>query len=482
MRTLILSVLLLPVCLGAYAQIYNTGVLYVSGGTTLYSMGDFTNTASASYQNDGAIYINGNISNDQASLPAGAGTTYLNGTTAQTLSGSAYFRCLNVTLNNPAGLTLTNRLAIGDGTGGALTFTSGLITSGTNTQDVYFYPGSSYTGFDATHHIIGYATKSGSTDFTFPIGDGTYTADMDLTSLSAAADFQVHYTGSGYGTYTVNAPLANGGVSDQEWWDIHLASGSATAKVTLRWNDARKPLKHSDPASLVIAHFVGGAWQSEGGTSGDAPASSTGTVGPGNAVTSFSPFTFGSTTIALPIVLGSFTAQARDCHASLAWNTDVEENPAGFNIQQSTDGSNYTTIAYVKAKGEPSSYSIVVPQESFQAFYRLSLVNLDGSAIYSNIAAVQLNCISAGESLAVYPNPIEAGSAITIRYIVPQTKGEGQVQIFDMTGKRIQSSVVQVNGGVNTYTIPTAGLAQGAYTIFVIGDGWKSDGVKVLRK
>src|ERR1700754_2276149 len=152
-----------------HAQLYNAGVFYVSSGTTVYNGGNFTNTSSANYRNDGSVYIGGNITNDQAALPAGSGTTLFNGTGAQTLGGAAAFRSLNNTINNSAGLVLTNRLAVGDGSGGTLTFTSGLITTGTATQDVYFYPGSTYTGFDASHHIVGYVTKSGSSNFTFPI-------------------------------------------------------------------------------------------------------------------------------------------------------------------------------------------------------------------------------------------------------------------------------------------------------------------------
>jgi hypothetical protein len=481
MRTLMLSSLLLLVFMGTHGQVYNTGILYVGAGNTLYTMGSFTNTAGATYQNDGSVYISGNISNDEPSLPAGAGTTYFDGTTAQTLSGAAYFRSFNVALNNPAGLTLSDRLAIGDGIGGSLTFMAGLITSGTNTQDVYFYPGSSYTGFDASHHIIGYTTKSGNTDFTFPIGNGVNQADLDLTGLSATADFQVQYIGRGYSLYTANAPIVAGGVFTKEWWDIHLAAGAATAQVTLKWNNARNFLNAADPADLVVAHFVSGAWQSEGGSSAAAPGSSTGTVGPSNAVATFSPFTFGSTTVPLPIVLGSFTVQGNDCRANLAWTTEIEENANGFDVQQSTDGINYTTVAFVKAKGVASSYNISIPQAVKEAFYRIGLEDLDGSIAYSGIADLTLNCLSSLESLSVYPNPMTAGTDITVKYIVPQTKGEAQLQIFDMTGKRVQSVLVQVSGGVNIYTVSSASLAQGVYTIFVVGDGWRSDGVKVVR-
>ena len=481
MRYFILFCSTLLICADSSAQVYNTGILYVGNGNTLYSSGDFTNIAGANYKNDGSVYITGNISNDQAALPAGAGTTWFNGTTAQTLSGTAPFRCFNVTLNNPAGLTLGNRLAIGDGTGGTLSFTAGLLRSGGNTQDVYFYPGSGYAGYDAGHHIIGYTTKSGNTNFTFPIGDGANKADLDLTSLSASADFQVLYTGAGYGTYNTNVSLLAGGVFNEEWWDIHLTSGAAAAKVSLKWNDARKPLNHTAPATLVIAHFTGGAWQSEGGTSGNAAGNSTGTVGPGNSISTFSPFTFGSTTTPLPILMNSFTGIEKDCQAYLKWSTALEQNANGFEVQQSLNGIDYMTVDFVKANGVPSGYAISIPQTAQQAFYRIKQEDLDGSFTYSIIISVKLDCIANGETLAVYPNPVQTGGNIGLKYIVPAAKGEAQMQIFDMAGRVVYSRIVQVNSGLNLYTIPSVGLAKGIYTLFIMGDGWRTAGVKVVK-
>src|SRR6185312_5337756 len=103
---------------------------------------------------------------------------------------------------------------------------------------------------------------------------------------------------------------------------------AATAKVTLKWDDARNTLNHVDPANLVVAHFTAGAWRTEGGSSGDGMGNSTGSVGPSNAISTFSPFTFGSTTVTLPIILGAFTVTDKDCHALLNWHTMIEDNAA----------------------------------------------------------------------------------------------------------------------------------------------------------
>jgi hypothetical protein len=481
MRQPLLLLFVLLVYTGATAQLVNSGILYIGTGSTLYTGGDFTNTAAANYTNDGAVTITGNTVNSQAALPAGAGTTFFNGATAQTLGGGAPFRSFHVILNDAAGLVLSNRLAIGDGTSGSLTFTAGRITAGSALEDVYFYPGSSYSGFDDSHHIIGYTTKSGNTNFTFPIGDGVHAADLDLTGLTVAGDFQVLYTGGGYGIYNTNASLPASGVFDKEWWNILETAGAAQAHVTLKWNDARKQLNHSEPAGLVVANFTGGAWQSAGGTSSTPAGSATGIVGPSNLQTGFGPFTFGSVSVPLPIVLSSFTATDENCQAYLAWTTQIEENAAGFDVQQSLDGINYITVAFVAANGIPSNYHITIAQQAIQALYRIRLVDLDGSSVYSVVTTLQLTCLAASSNLSAYPNPFTTGT-LEVKLTVPQTKGEAQLQVFDLSGRKIAGAGIQVNSGTNLYTIPTGEWAQGVYTLIIIGDGWKTQGISIIKK
>ncbi len=127
MRILLITVLAVLAGFTGNAQLSNSGVFFVSNSTPVY-LGDFTNTGT--FTNNGTAHFTGNLANNQTNMPAGGGTAIFDGTAAQTLTGSAPFRSLNVTINNAAGLTLTNRLAIGDGSGGTLTFTAGHITSG----------------------------------------------------------------------------------------------------------------------------------------------------------------------------------------------------------------------------------------------------------------------------------------------------------------------------------------------------------------
>ena len=468
-------------CIRADAQFYNNGTLYVNTGGTLYVNTSFTNDIGGSWQNNGTTYLGGNVTNNQASMVPGSGTAVFNGTTAQTISGSAPYRSFNVTLNNAAGLILSDRLAIGDGTGGTLAFTAGTITSPVSTQDVYFYPGSGYSGYSATNHVIGFVTKSGSTDFDFPIGDGSHQADIVLSGISGTADFQALYTGTGFGSNVVTPPLVPNGVFQQEWWDLEQVAGASSAHVSLKWNDARKTLNHTNPSSLVVAHFTGGIWTSAGGASSDPAGSSTGTVGPSNTLSSFSPFTFGSTATPLPITLGSFIVEDQDCKAYLSWTTTLELNAASFDIQQSNDATNFNTVATVKADDAASTYHFTVLQTTRQSFYRLRMVDLDGTATYSGIDGLTLTCLPSAQRLSLYPNPVSSGTNIQAHLTSSDARGTGELQVFDGSGRRLYAMVVNVNSGDNLYSLPTTGLPQGVYNVVVIGNGWRSDVIQFSK-
>jgi hypothetical protein len=482
MKRLLLYLMTALSCTAASAQFYNNGTFFVGTSGVLYINSSYTNTTAADYQNNGTVYITGNLVNSQASMPAGTGRTYFNGTGTQTLSGTQPFRNLNINIDNETGLILANRLAVGDTTSGLLTFTAGIITTGTSTEDVYFYPGSAYSGYDSLRGVIGYVTKSGNTDFDFPLITGTHPADLLLTGLTGDADFQVLYTGSGYGQYNTDGSLVPGGVFGGEWWNVARNAGTAGAEVNLKWDDARKPLMHTEPANLVVAHFTGGSWTNAGGTSSSPANSGVGIVGPSNSLSSFSPFTFGSTGVPLPIILSSFTVTDESCKAFLTWTTSIEQNAVSFDIQQSADAISFATVGNVRANDAPSTYHATVAQSSQEAYYRLRLNNQDGSVVYSNIDELTLSCLTGADRLSIYPNPLPAGGMAMVNLTTSVNRGPVNLQVYDAQGRKVYSAMVSVTSGLNQFNIPARGLAQGIYSVILVGSDWKSEVIQLSRE
>jgi hypothetical protein len=109
----------------------------------------------------------------------------------------------------------------------------------------------------------------------------------------------------------------------------------------------------------------------------------------------------------LPIDLISFTANwlQKGSKAKIDFITDKELGICCFEVQKSTDGFNFTTIANINARNTNTkqSYSFLdVKASSNKQFYRLKIKGTTGQTQYSNIQ--QLDSDMATE-IVVFPNP-----------------------------------------------------------------------------
>jgi predicted outer membrane repeat protein len=111
----------------------------------------------------------------------------------------------------------------------------------------------------------------------------------------------------------------------------------------------------------------------------------------------------------LPIKLISFEAKAQEKHIQLTWKTASETNSAGYDIERSENGKDFTKIGYVKSvanngnSNEQLGYAFTdeTPIEG-NNFYRLKQLDLDGKFAYSAIKSVKMEN---EETVKVYPNP-----------------------------------------------------------------------------
>jgi hypothetical protein len=461
----------------AFAQtdVYNNGQLFLSNSTdTLYITGSLNNNAGATLLNSGGnIYVLGDLVNAQTGMLAGGGKLWFTGTALQNISGTQPFRTDNWIVNNSAGVVLQNRIGVGNGSGGALSFVNGFITSGTQTQDVYFYPGSSYTGFTGNTHIIGYCTKSGSTDFTYPIGNGTLKADLDIINLSATADFQCKYFGSGYGVYIPQTPLIS--IFEKEYWTLDRNSGIAAAQITLKWNDARRALNHTAPADLRVGHFTGSNWISEGGTGSVNAVEGTVTSVP---VSSFSPFTFSSVGVALPVKISSFNASvnSNNCRVTVGWVSEDETEVAKYTLQKSSNGlewENVTGLA-VNTAVNTSVQRTLTDDITVNGnwMYRIKVEHKTGSFFYTTTKMLSLHCSQAG--IKVYPTVTNSSFNVSIPMDTPLK----EILVLNNRGQVIKKSR---HTGQLVTNISLSGFAAGAYTVLIVPSSGKPASFKIIK-
>jgi hypothetical protein len=390
----------LLICKQGYTQVdlYNTGTLYSSNSSDiLYINGNFTNTSSATLTNSGSLYVRLDLSNSQASMAVGTGTLYLNGTTSQSVSGTQTFKTYHLNTNNSSGITLNNNLSVS----GTHTFASGLIVTSATPNYLVYEAGSSYTGDNDSRHVNGWVKKYGTTNFVFPVGNATYERTAAISNLSASSEINCHYYINSPNVANFLSPLVL--VQDREYWQIDKISGG-TAQVTLNWNSSKVALHNILLTDIVVAHYTGGNWTDVGTTATGNPLT-TGSV-TSNAVSSFSPFTFGYKSIPVPLKLTSFTGERRSGVSFLHWITMNEENVSHFEVQRSDDGSAYRTIGAVPARNlQYQQYYDYEDNSSIQgiAYYRIKSDDVDGKFTYSRIVALTENEFNSGSFVVLNP-------------------------------------------------------------------------------
>jgi hypothetical protein len=176
----------------------------------------------------------------------------------------------------------------------------------------------------------------------------------------------------------------------------------------------------------------------------------------------FTQFSF-TPPVALPVTLLNFTGVRQDETVKLSWTTAQESNSREFDVERSGDGSHFTSIGVVAAKGN----SVVATDYTFtdaqpltgSNYYRLRQVDLDGKAVYSKTVKLDF-----GTSLAlrILPNPAHG----TANIFVGNTTEALSIQILDLNG-RVVKQIITTPGTANI-PVDLTGVARGVYMVKVI--------------
>jgi len=441
----------------AQVDLKNTGILYLgSSADTIYINGNLINSSTAALSNNGILQVKQNLVNDQASMPAGTGTLYLNGITTQTISGTQVFKTFNLTTDNAAGILLNNNLSAS----GVHTFTAGMITTSATPNYMIYEAGSSYTGSSDSRHVFGWVKKSGSTDFAFPVGTASYLRPVSLTNLTAAGEFDVlHHFIVTPDRYSLYNPLVY--VDSAEHWTINKVSGAA-ARVAMNWDNSKIPFPNLMVMDIRAAWYDGIFWRNIGGSAtGD--ALTTGNV-TSNSISVFNaPFTIGSVSFVLPLKIISFTAGQLNGHTKLNWTIGNELNVDLYELERSDDGIHFYTIyahnPYNRNGTEFYSYNDMNIIKG-TTYYRLKVYNRGSSIHYSHIVTVSAN--SNTKLFYVITNPVDDMIQV---YANTAVKGTYNYTITNTGGQVMQSGILDIEY-TGVYAIPLRSvLATGAYIL-----------------
>jgi trimeric autotransporter adhesin len=202
------------------------------------------------------------------------------------------------------------------------------------------------------------------------------------------------------------------------------------------------------------------------------------------SITSFSSFYFGNDLSTLPLTLISFTGKYINQATQLRWETENEMNTSEFIIERSRDGRIFNQIGIVSAGNRDSrrkTYIFSDKEASIQTsttfYYRLKMVDGDGTFKYSSIVSILLTDMTG--RITIIPNPVTQGNEITLNFIAP-ANGIVKVKITDNFGRVMMQQVTPVNKGNNNLKLNIDKLPASTYYLHISGTGLEEN-VKVQK-
>jgi hypothetical protein len=177
--------------------------------------------------------------------------------------------------------------------------------------------------------------------------------------------------------------------------------------------------------------------------------------------------------ITLPVSLLNFSGYKSGSKNVLKWTTTSEQNNAGFEVQRSSDGVTYTTLAYINtlAPGGNSqseisySYDDNSPVVNKRNYYRLNQKDIDGRSKISNVVLINGDKPTVIGIGGIFPNP--ASSTVNVLIDAPK-RDDVTVVVMDALGKTLKQKVVNVEIGSNTVPVEISSLASGSYLVKVL--------------
>lgn len=186
----------------------------------------------------------------------------------------------------------------------------------------------------------------------------------------------------------------------------------------------------------------------------------------------FPCFLFADSPPPLPVVLVTFTATANpDNTITVRWSTQQEINSNNFTVERSADGSTWSDVGVVQAKGfsnQVSDYSFTdLSALDGITYYRLRIMNLDGDTGYTETRIVRL---SFARNFIVFPNPAKDNLNI---YLREASSVQMTLRLITVTGQIVLER--KIEGGKGTaISVSLQKYLQGIYFVQLSG----SDGTK----
>lgn len=181
----------------------------------------------------------------------------------------------------------------------------------------------------------------------------------------------------------------------------------------------------------------------------------------------------------LPVTLISFTGTGHSGYNRLKWTVAQEDNLSHYELERSASGSSFDKVATVQARDShnETTYEHTDNTQLFESYYRLKMVDRDGSFKYSSVIFIRKD--NGVNTFAVAGNPFTDN--IVLKYTLSRDK-KINVQLLNSAGATVKSTSYAVTAGQGNYTIHDLGnYPAGMYILNILYDDKKTS-IKLVKK
>lgn len=166
----------------------------------------------------------------------------------------------------------------------------------------------------------------------------------------------------------------------------------------------------------------------------------------------------------LPVKLLSFSAIPENGKVQLQWQTTSEINSSNYVVERSNDGRVFESIGSITSNNNgnlQSSYSLAdnMPLKG-TSYYRLAMVDRDGSIAYSRTVSVNIR----NNKSFIINNLSLSGSSIKIN-INSNQQQVINLAVIDVAGRVVMAKKLQLQTGENALVNDIPGINKAVYYI-----------------
>jgi len=442
----------------------------------------------------------GSIQTETRNFNSGSSYEYY-GSSAQVTGSGLPSEVTNLTINNSAGVTLTNDVQVK----GTLTFSNGKLIGITNDKTVtlgYNDDGTIYTGSisgeSSSKYFVGLFSRwisSAYTEYKFPIGNSDYyrPATINYTTVpSNLGTLSVEFVTENPGSPNLDSlcDKDNDLISDYwincysttGYWEVGTGNSLSGGNYSISLTGTSFPFITNYQKIHLLKRENGSTntWTLEGNHS-PATGSNSEPVGKRTGLTAYSQFTFSSNSNdnnfqgPLPVTLASFNSNVNGKNILLNWTTSEEINNSGFDIERKTSDGIWNKIAFVKGNGTKNTSTTYSYEDrnliSGKYNYRLKQIDYNGNYEYYELNGfVEIGVPSKFDIGQNYPNPFNP--VTKINYELPKDV-KVEIKVYDISGREIKSLVNELkSAGYHTIEFNGSGLSSGIYFYTIKADGF----------